>query len=196
MGDRIPLDLSQPIWQKVFMVAPLIIVGTIDGDRHPNFAPKHMAMPLGWANYFAFVCTPRHRTYQNILQQGEFSVSYPKADQIVLASLSATAREDDGSKPIVAHLPSFPASVIDAPLFANSYLFLECRLGRILDDFGENSLILGKIVAAQADPLAFRDERDDADILHDAPLLAYLPPGRYYPIDRSFSFPFPASMTL
>jgi hypothetical protein len=35
-------------------------------------------------------------------------------------------------------------------------------------------------------------ERDEQDIIHDSPLLAYLNPGRYASIDESRSFPFPA----
>ena len=35
-------------------------------------------------------------------------------------------------------------------------------------------------------------ERDDGDLIHDSPLLAYLSPGRYARITESYSFPFPA----
>ena len=35
-------------------------------------------------------------------------------------------------------------------------------------------------------------ERDDQDLIHGSPLLAYLNPGRYAAIGESYSFPFPA----
>ena len=37
-------------------------------------------------------------------------------------------------------------------------------------------------------------DADDADLLRDAPLLAYLSPGRFSRVDESYSFPFPAGM--
>jgi flavin reductase (DIM6/NTAB) family NADH-FMN oxidoreductase RutF len=76
-------------------------------------------------------------------------------------------------------------------LLENAYLFLECQLERIIDGFGENSLIVGQIIAAQVEESALRiSDRDDADILKEVPLLVYLFPGRYTTVNQSFSFPF------
>ena len=101
------LDTSSPIWDRIFTVAPLIVIGTKEGSAY-NLAPKHMATPIGFDNYFGFVCTPKHATYQNIKDTQEFTVSFPLPDQVVLAALSATSRSDDtlGSKPIIKALPS------------------------------------------------------------------------------------------
>jgi flavin reductase (DIM6/NTAB) family NADH-FMN oxidoreductase RutF len=152
-----------------------------------------MAMPLGWENYFGFVCTPRHRTYHNVRREGVFTASYPRPTQIILASLTATPREDDGSKLAVDALPTFPASEVDGVFIEDAYLFLECALDRIVDDFAENSLIVGRIVAAHAREDYLRaSDRDDQDLIYSSPLLAYLNPGRYASIGESYSFPFPA----
>ncbi|MGK7924926.1 MAG: flavin reductase [Spirulina sp.] len=201
--DLVTLDTSQPIWPHFFTVAPLIVVGTKEATepeatepeatKNYDLAPKHMAMPLGWDNYFTFVCTPRHRTYQNIKRERKFTVSFPHPEQVVLASLTATPRCSDRSKPIVGALPTIPASVIDGIFLEASYLFLECELERIIDGFGENSLIVGKIIAAAVAPEAFRGSGEDGqDLIFQKPLLAYLAPARYAKIEQSFSFPFPA----
>ena len=58
------LDVSKPIWEKIFIVAPLVVIGTKEGDGY-DLAPKHMATPIGFENYFGFVCTPEHSTYVN-----------------------------------------------------------------------------------------------------------------------------------
>ena len=58
----------------------------------------------------------------------------------MLASLAASPREGDGSKPCLDALPTFPASEVDGVFIEEGYLFLECVLDRIVDDFGENSL--------------------------------------------------------
>jgi len=188
----IQLDVSSPIWNQFFTVAPLVVIGTREPDGADDLAPKHMVTPLGWDNMFGFVCAESHGTYQNIKREGEFTVSFPNPDQVVLTSLSATPRCEDNTKPAINTLPTFPATMVKGTFLKDSYLFLECKLDRIIDDFGKNSLITGSIVAAQIIPSAIRaNDRDDQDILQEAPLLAYVSPGRYTTIDRSFSFPFP-----
>jgi len=191
----IELDVDQPVWDRFFWVAPLVLVGTLEpGGRH-DLAPKHMAMPIGWENYFGFVCTPRHHTYANIVRDGVFTVSYPRPDQLVLASLAASPRCGEDDKPVLTVLPVFPAEKVDGVLLEGGYMFLECELNRIIDGFGVNSLIIGRVVAARVAADAERiDEIDDQSLVHDAPLLSYLHPGRFATIEQSLSFPFPAGM--
>lgn len=181
------------MWERVFTLNPLVIVGTRDLGRVADLAPKHLALPMSWEDYFGFVCTPRHRTYQNILRTRVFTVSYPKPTQLILASLSAAPRCDDGTKAELAALPLFEAQVVDGVLLSDAYLHLECRLDRIVENLGGNSLIIGKIAAAYADQEYLRDEAlDDNELIHGSPLLAYLHPGRTARVSESFSFPFPA----
>jgi len=191
--ETVSLSLDEPVWERVFTVAPLVLVGTRERWSRYNLAPKHMAMPLGWRNYFGFVCTPRHATYANVRRHGQFTVSFPHHFQVVQAGLAADRREADDSKPSLAALPTFPASVVDGVLVHGCYLFLECELDRIVDGFGDESLIAGRIVAAAAREEALRDpDRDDAEVLHRLPPLAYLSPGRFASVSESLSFPFPA----
>ncbi|HSK98710.1 MAG TPA: flavin reductase [Rubrobacteraceae bacterium] len=192
-NDLVTLGGDSPIWDRIFTVNPLVLVGTRERGGAYDLAPKHMAFPMGWENYFAFVCTPRHATYHNARREGVFTVSYPRPTQVVLASLAASRREDDGTKPSLYALPTFPASEVDGIFIEDAYLFLECVLDRIVDDFGENSLIAGRVVAAHVSEDYLRiSERDDNDLIHESPLLAYLSPGRYARVAESNSFPFPA----
>jgi flavin reductase (DIM6/NTAB) family NADH-FMN oxidoreductase RutF len=185
------LESDLPIWDRFYTVAPLVLIGTKEAEGY-DLAPKHMVTPLGWENYFAFVCAPRHRTYQNITQEKVFTVSYPRPTQLVLTSLAAAPRCGDDTKPSLLALPTFPASQIDGVFVAEGYIFLECQLDRIVDGFGVNSLITGRIVAAHVHEDALRtSDRDDQDVIHQAPLLGYLSPGRIATIAESYSFPFP-----
>jgi flavin reductase (DIM6/NTAB) family NADH-FMN oxidoreductase RutF len=187
----VPLATDRPIWDRFFGVFPLIIVGSKEDDRY-NLAPKHLAMPLGWENYYCFVCSPRHSTYDNIRRHGAFTISYPRPTEVLLASLAAGPRCDDSSKPTLAVLPTFPARLVDGVLVQGCYLFLECTLHRILDGFGPNSLIIGNVVAATAHEDALRaEERDEAEQLFQFPLLAYVSPGRLAEIRQTTAFPFP-----
>ncbi len=191
--DRlVQLPIDQPIWDRVFTVAPLVIVGSRESDGRFNLAPKHLAMPLGWDNYFCFVCSPRHTTYHNIHHQGMFTVSYPRPTDVLAASLAAAPRCEDQSKPTLLLLPTFPATQVDGVLVQGCYLHLECVLHSIHDGFGPNSLIIGAVVAASAQADALRThEQDEADQLYQFPLLAYLSPGRLAEIRHSTAFPFP-----
>jgi flavin reductase (DIM6/NTAB) family NADH-FMN oxidoreductase RutF len=112
-----------------------------------------------------------------------------------LTSLAASPRCSEEDKPALSVLPVFPASVVDGVLVDGAYMYLECELDRIVDDFGVNSLIVGRIVAARVAQDSERmDELEDQALVHDSPLLAYLHPGRFTSIEQSFSFPFPAGM--
>jgi flavin reductase (DIM6/NTAB) family NADH-FMN oxidoreductase RutF len=194
-GQVVSLDVTAPIWERFFTVAPLVLVGTREEDGSYDLAPKHMATPMGWQNYFGFVCTPRHRTYHNVRRERAFTVSYPRPTQVVLASLAASPRIDD-AKPVLGALPTFPARRIDGVFIEDGYLFLECELDRIIDDFGENSLVTGKIVAAHLQESAMRlSDRADEELLSESPLLVYLAPGRFAEVREGPAFPFPSGFS-
>jgi flavin reductase (DIM6/NTAB) family NADH-FMN oxidoreductase RutF len=191
--NLVSLEMDHPIWDRFFTVAPLVVIGTREPDGTYDLAPKHMATPLGWENYFGFVCTPQHATYQNICREEVFTVSFPTTDSVVLTSLAASPRCDDDSKPSLSALPTFDARSIDGCFLKQASVFLECRLDRMVDGFGPNSLIVGRIIAAHLTPEALRQmDVDDQETLAASPLLVYVSPGRYAKIDQTQSFPFPA----
>ena len=187
------LDLRLPIWERVFTVAPLVVIGTKEGNGY-DMAPKHMALPMGWDRYFGFVCSPDHGTYQNIKRTKEFSVSFPKPDQTVFTSLSASPRTDHISKSegTVSTLPVVKALTMDTPLLRNAYLYLECELYKIIDGFNDNSLITGIIKEAHVSNDYLRIfEKDERKQLQDHPLLVYVAPNRFAKVEETYRFPFP-----
>ncbi len=193
-GRLVDIDTSRPVWDRFFTVAPLVLIGTTDPDGSPDLAPKHMVTPLGWQNYFGFVCSPTHSTCSNIQRTDVFTVSYPKPSQVLQSSLAASPRQE-GHKPVLDYLTTFPAHIIDGTLIEEAYLYFECRHSRTVDGFGPNCFITGEIVAAYAEPEFLRSyDLDDQELVHDSPLLAYLAPGRFATIERSNAFPFPAHM--
>lgn len=193
VDSMVQLPLDGPIWNSVFTVAPLTIVGTVEEDWSIDLAPKHMAMPLGWDNYFCFACSPRHATQRNAQRTGQFTVSFPRPSEVIETSMAATGRDEEGTKPGLQAIPTFEASTVEGRLVTDAYLWLECELDRIVDGYGENSLIIGRIVAAAVADDSQRDpEDDDADLIAQAPMLAYVSPGRFARITQTFSFPFPS----
>lgn len=193
MEDRwINIELNNSFWERFYLPFPLVIIGSKEGD-HFDLAPKHMAIPLSWENHYGFVCTPRHSTYHNIKKHGYFTVSYPMPDQVTLTSLTASPRTDaDLDKSILDQINTIPASKIEGVFLKDSYLMLECKLYKIYDDFGQNSLITGKIIHARAHEDYLRESDKDEQVqLFNHPLITYLHPGRYAVIKNTTVFPLP-----
>ena len=187
------LNIDEPIWPHFYTVAPLVVIGTKEGDAY-DMAPKHMAMPLGRDNYFGFMCTPAHSTWHNVVAEGYFTVSFPKPDQVVLASLAASPRcgEQLNDKPVLAGLPTFKSELLDALFLKQSYLYLECRLLKVVKGFGRFGLIAGEIIGAHVDEdHKIWSEGDDDAMIHKSPLLAYIAHGRFAAIRNTHEFPFP-----
>jgi len=173
-----------------------VVIGTSEPDGSPDLAPKHMAMPIGWLNWFGFVCTPRHATYRNAEREHAFTVSYPRPDQLVHTSLAAEPRCDDDRKASLATLAVEPGHLVRGPLLRDAYVHLECEVDRIVDGFGENVLVIGRVVAARVAHEALRvKDREDEALIAESPLLAYLAPGQFARIDRGHNFPFPAGFS-
>lgn len=195
--DITELDTSSPIWDRFFSIAPLALVGSKEPDGSFDLAPKHMAMPVGWQNYWCFVCCPRHATYRNIQRHAQFTASFPAPEQMVGVSLAAGPRTAEGAKPSLEVLETLPAREVDGVLVRGSRLWLECELERVIDGFGENSLVVGSVVAAAAPDRTLRSaELDDADLLHSTPLAAYVSPGRFASVAQTFSFPYHVDFSL
>ena len=188
----VTLDTSKPIWDRFYTVAPLYVVGTKGPDGEADLAPKHLATPMSWDNYFGVVCSETHGTLKNIERDGVFTVSAPRPDQVVLTSLAASPRCDDGSKPVVDALPTVPGIEVDAPCLRDAYLILECRFSQFVKNLGRNTLIIGEVVAARVDEdVMTAHEVDAQEQLHKHPLLTYISPGRFATIDKTQAYPFP-----
>ncbi|MDH3421218.1 MAG: flavin reductase family protein [Gammaproteobacteria bacterium] len=193
--DLISLDVNMPIWERFFLVAPIALIGTTEEDGRADFAPKHMVMPMSWDNYFGFVCTPRHSTYRNIDRTRVFTVTYPRPSQILYASLAASPRCADDAKPVLNAFETRPATVVDGLFVADGYVFLECELFKVIDGFGDNSLITGTITAAHVHKSALRvSEIDEQEMIRHAPMLAYVHPWRFASIRETHRFPLPEGM--
>jgi flavin reductase (DIM6/NTAB) family NADH-FMN oxidoreductase RutF len=186
------IKIDSSFWDRFFLPFPLVIVGSKEGDKY-DLAPKHMAIPLSWDNHYGFVCTEQHATYHNIKKHGFFTVSYPKVDQLALASLTACQRSDkDKNKMILNHIENIPAVKIDGVFLKDSFLMLECELFKIIDGFGINSLITGKIIHARIDEEYLREvDRNEQLQIYNHPVLSYIHPGRYAAIKDTAVFPFP-----
>jgi flavin reductase (DIM6/NTAB) family NADH-FMN oxidoreductase RutF len=190
-APRVDLPLGADLWERAFAVAPLVLVTTKEGDGW-DVAPKHMVMPLGWDGHYCFACTPAHATYRNVQEHPWYTISLLGPEQVLPTALAAGGRAPDGTKPSLAAVETAPASAIDGRIVAGSPLTLELELVRVVDGFGRASLIVGRVVAASARPDAVRAaEVDDADLVQQVGLLAYVHPGRFAVVRETHGFPLP-----
>lgn len=191
--DFISLNVKESIWEHFYTVAPLVVIGTKENQGF-DLAPKHMATPLGFSDYFGFVCTPRHNTYHNIKKHSRFSVSFVKPDQVLLSSLAAIPRcaVDDFTEEITPHIPTVNGKDRETVFVKDSYVMLDCKLHKIIDGFDDYSLITGKIEKAMVhrDYKIVSDEGHQKQI-YDHPLLAYIAQGRFASIKETLSYPYP-----
>ena len=189
----ISLDIDLPIWERFFIVAPLVVIGTKEEEGY-DMAPKHMATPLGFGKFFGVVCTPRHNTYHNIKKTKEFTVSFPRPEQIVFTSISASPRHPGISKSseVIEVLPIIKATTVDAPFIKDAYLYFECGLYKIIDGFDDYSIITGTIKAAHVHGDYLRiTEGDEQQQIKQHPLLAYIANGRFATVSDTYNYPFP-----
>ena len=100
----------------------------------------------------------------------------------------------EASSPIVAWPPPPPPCELPdghGLLVDGCRVHLECELDRVIDDLGENVMIIGRVVAAHvAEQMMRTFDVDDADIVHASPLLAYVNPGRVATVSDTVSFPY------
>jgi flavin reductase (DIM6/NTAB) family NADH-FMN oxidoreductase RutF len=178
---------------RYFTVKPLVLVTTLGPKGLPNVAPKTQNMDVGRREqYFAFVCTPHHHTYQNIKANHEFVVNYPGPK--LIENVSAAAQQaEDVDEIMLAGLTSIRSIAVKPPRIKECYLHLECKLVEI-KDLEDSSLILGKIVARSADKEASFERgksKENIKLLSKHPLLAYVYPDHYAKIDSAEQFMFP-----
>ena len=109
------------------------------------------------------------KTYENILQTGEFVVNMVPASLAVEADYCGIRSGRDEDKLEKASLNLDAASKISVPLLSESPLNLECRFVREIE-LGEYRLLLGEIVEIHACESGF-DDNGKADVRAFDPLV-------------------------
>lgn len=192
-NNFISLDVKESIWEHFYTVAPLVVIGSKEESGF-DLAPKHMVTPIGFSDYFGFVCTPRHNTYQNIKKEKKFTVSFVKPDQVVLSSIAAIPRctVDDFPKQIIKNIPTVSTVENQNIFIADSYVLLDCSLYKIIDGFDDYSIITGKVNTAMVHKdYKIVSDKGQQKQLYENPLLAYIAPGRFASIEKTMSYPYP-----
>ena len=133
-----------------FYPQPVLIIGTYDENGTPD------AMNVGWAGlvgskYVELNISRGHKTTENIFRKKAFTASF--ADRAHLAEADYVGLVSGHQKPdkiAAAGLHPIPGENVDAPLFEEFPLTLECRAAEITDGPG-GVRIIGEVVNMSAD---------------------------------------------
>ncbi len=140
----------------------VLIIGTYDEEGNPD------AMNAAWGGRSdtdeIAICLSSHQTTDNIFAKGEFTVAFADeanvaaSDYVGLVSLKTEPKKIEKSG-----LTAEKAKDIDAPLFTNYPITLECKVRKFIGSKEEGGILVGEIVACLVKESVL-DENGDIDL--------------------------------
>ena len=133
-----------------FYPQPVLVVGTYDGDGIPD------AMNVGWgglvgSSFVELNISRGHKTTENIQAKRAFTLSFADQAHLVEADyVGLVSGYDVPDKIARAGLHPVRAEFVDAPLFEEFPLTLECQVVEMMDGPG-GLRVVGQVVNMSAD---------------------------------------------
>ncbi|HEY8024028.1 MAG TPA: flavin reductase family protein [Burkholderiaceae bacterium] len=155
MQNHISVDLAKSY--RLLNHGPTVLVTSKHGDK-ANVMAAAWSMPLDFSPPKVTVVIDRNTLTRELVDaSGEFALNIPSRElaQATLAVGSKSGKESDKFSEF--GLPTFAAEKIAAPLLEGCLGWLECRV--IVEPHIQQryDLFIGEIVAAWADPRAFKE---------------------------------------
>lgn len=159
--------------QKAWMLPqPVLILGTYNADGSAN------AMNAAWGGQWdakeIMISMGAHATTENLARCPEFTVAFATRDTMVAADfVGIVSAKNDPGKMQKTGWQIVKAENVNAPVFANFPMTLECRILRKIDESEEGYYIVAEIVnvLVNEDFLA-EDGKPDVEKMH---LIVYDP---------------------
>ncbi len=133
---------------------PVLIVGSYDENGHPN------AMNAAWGGIYdtnqVMLCLSHgHKTFQNMIARGAFTVSIATADHVAACDyLGLESGNHVANKLEKAGLTTAKSGFVDAPIINELPMTLECTLVGQTPD----GILVGQIVNISADETILDEE--------------------------------------
>lgn len=130
-----------------FYPLPVLIIGTYDENGKPD------AMNAAWGglydeNLVELCLSASHKTTKNIKLNKEFTVSFGTADTVAACDyVGLVSGNSESEKVKKSGLVPEKSARVNAPLFKNLPLALECKLAGIT----ENGNVIGEVINISAD---------------------------------------------
>lgn len=132
--------------QKAWMLPqPVLIIGTYNSDGTPN------AMNAAWGGQWdgkeIMISMGSHATTENLARCGEFTVAFATMDTMVAADyVGIVSARKEPEKMLKTGWTAIKAENVNAPVFSDFPMTMECRILRKIDESEEGYYIVAEIV--------------------------------------------------
>ena len=139
---------------------PVLIIGTYDENGNPN------AMNAAWGGIYDYnqimICLSSHKTTDNIRKNKAFTISFATVDTVTASDyVGIVSQNEEPNKIAKAGLKAEKAKNVNAPLFSNYPLTLECELVEVFNEGEGGGNFVGKIVNVSADESILTNNKVD-----------------------------------
>lgn len=129
---------------------PVLVIGTYDNNGMAN------AMTAAWGGQWdvkeIMISMGSHKTTENLNLKGEFTVAFATAETMKASDfVGIVSGKNDPSKMEKTGWKIEKAQKVDAPVFANFPMTLECRISRKIDESATGYNIVAEIVNVLVD---------------------------------------------
>ncbi len=137
--------------QKAWMLPqPVLIIGTYNSDGTPN--AMNAAWGGQWDSKEIMISMGAHATTENLARCPEFTVAFATRDTMVAADfVGIVSAKNDPEKMQKTGWQIVKAENVNAPVFTNFPMTLECRILRKIDETEEGYYIVAEIVNVLVD---------------------------------------------
>ena len=140
-------DLGVKSW---LFPMPVLIIGTYDEAGNPD------AMNAAWGSMYDYnqvtVSLGSHVTTDNIRKNKAFTISFATKKMVEASDfVGIVSLKDEPNKLVKAKLTPFKSEKVNAPLFKEYPLSIECKLISIDGNMGEGATVVGEIVNVSVD---------------------------------------------
>ena len=132
--------------QKAWMLPqPVLIIGTYNSDGTPN--AMNAAWGGQWDSKEIMISMGSHATTENLARCGEFTVAFATKDTMVAADyVGIVSARKDPAKMQRTGWTATKAVNVNAPVFTDFPMTMECRILRKIDESEEGYYIVAEIV--------------------------------------------------
>ena len=124
---------------------PVLIIGTYNSDGAPN--AMNAAWGGQWDSKEIMICMGKHATTENLARCNEFTVAFATKDTLVASDfVGIVSAKNDPQKIQKTGWVAIKAENVNAPVFTNFPMTLECRILRKIDETEDGYNIVAEIV--------------------------------------------------
>ena len=153
--------MRKDLGSKTFMFPmPVLIIGTYDENGEPD------AMNAAWGGIYDYnqitVSLGAHVSTDNIRKNKAFTVSFATRKTVMQSDyVGIVSKAKEPKKIEKAGLHPFKSEKVNAPLFEEYPLTLECKLVSLDGNMGEGGTLIGEIVNVSVDEFILTNDKID-----------------------------------